>query len=438
MNHLFTRIHTPQSLCPEIPFEDVLEIERNRELRIEENPALSNLLFLSRTTRRMEFYQWFRHSLQTELHRLERNPDPYRRNLPPLNRFPISHTRGTPVFWYRANEALSIPLGPGGTNQNVLNVGPTGFGKTNINKLLANTYGGSGILVLFSPKGDLEPLSEFDGPGEVVVLDPKRDVNLAFSDCSSFLSREELVSKVLEVLDPHLHLGQSNRLFAGIMKGMDPEQLSLATIISKLEGIEAARTSHLGGSRDQLLTNLKGLRERTGGLFASESSNFLTTLFSRSRTFILKTGGLNKNDASLLACWMYQWIYEKRRVTKERHPPVVFFFDDGMPLVYGTRAKESEGRTVPLATWAFMGRSLGIGMVVSAQNFSLISPSLRNNTSTVICVGSFGEDQSAISRFMGLDPDQSALLPRLRRGEAVAIARNQWPLALRGIVPEVR
>lgn len=437
MENFFTRIHAPRPLSRPISQREILEIQQDRDLRIEEKTLLKNLQDLAMKTRRVEIHDWYKRELEAEFIRLERDPDPFRRNLPTLGQCPFSNASDFPLMYYRPNEWFSIPLGRRGTNQNVLVVGPTGFGKSNFIKLLIIAFSGRAITIVFSPKGDLELVGKFGLPGDTVVLDPKADIRLSFSDCSAFLSHEELISKTLEILDPHLQLGTSVRLLAGILQHIDPRRLCPSEIISQLEKIDAARTSSLGGSRDQLSYKITGFVNRTGQIFESQSSNFLEEVFSRPQTIVVKTGGLTNKDASLIASWTIHYIYEKRRIEQKSNPPVVFFLDDAMPIVYGTRTRESEGRTVPIATWSFMGRSLGLGLVVGAQNYSLISPSLRNNTSTVVCLGAFGEDQTAISQFMGLDSEQAAILPTLPRGEAVAIARNQWPMALRGYVPEV-
>jgi hypothetical protein len=167
-------------------------------------------------------------------------------------------------------------------------------------------------------------------------------------------------------------------------------------------------------------------------------SNFIERLLSRPGTYVINTGGLPVKHSSLLASLIYRYVYEKRRVTGQIDPPVLICVDDALPFVSGSHAQESEGHTAPVARWSTLGRSLGIGLLISAQNFSLLSPTLRNNTSTIVCVGSFGDDASALAKHMSLTPEQASVLPLLRPGEVVAIARSQWPLAVRGRLPEVK
>jgi len=67
----------------------------------------------------------------------------------------------------------------------------------------------------------------------------------------------------------------------------------------------------------------------------------------------------------------------------------------------------------------------------------LLSPSLRNNADTVVCLGSSGEDARAVAEHMNLSAEQAAVLSTLRPGEAVVFARSEWPLAVKGWIPEV-
>jgi hypothetical protein len=79
-----------------------------------------------------------------------------------------------------------------------------------------------------------------------------------------------------------------------------------------------------------------------------------------------------------------------------------------------------------------------MGMVVSAQNFSLLHRALQHNTDGLMVFASYGRDAEELSRFMNLTREQAAMLPILRPGQAVALARSVWPLAVHGLVPRVR
>ncbi|MFC1601763.1 hypothetical protein ACFL34_05385, partial [Candidatus Sumerlaeota bacterium] len=199
----------------------------------------------------------------------------------------------------------------------------------------------------------------------------------------------------------------------------------------------AARSSQLGGYRDSLLYTLRDLLGQSKGMFDYAEGNFLAKLFEKPRTFIFLTGDLSTTVSSLFASMCYLYAFESRRKSGISHPPVVHYFDDSMNLVTGTRTSEAEGRSCPIADWSMLGRSLGIGIVWAAQNFSLVSPMLLGNTDTIICLGNYGIDAGGVSRFMNLTPWQAEYVPRLGVGEGIAIARSQYPFALYGAVPEV-
>ena len=116
---------------------------------------------------------------------------------------------------------------------------------------------------------------------------------------------------------------------------------------------------------------------------------------------------------------------------------IVIVADDALSFVSGSKARESEGHANPFAVYSHMGRSLGVGLITVAHNYSLISPTLRHNTDTVISLGSHGDDASALARFMSLTPEQAEMLPRIRPGTGIGISRSTWPYAVMGAVPMI-
>ena len=89
------------------------------------------------------------------------------------------------------------------------------------------------------------------------------------------------------------------------------------------------------------------------------------------------------------------------------------------------------------ALWVLLARSRRIGFIVAAQNFHLISPTLKNNVANVVVCGSFGRDAEELAKYLNLDKNQATMLPVLQPGEVIAIARSTWPLAVYGRVPMV-
>jgi len=271
-----------------------------------------------------------------------------------------------------------------------------------------------------------------------------RELELAMLQPVAGMSVFAFTSVIVELLANHLNLMASRRLMRETLQILfkRPRQQgtwpTLSEWIDLIEKIRVDAVSRLGQYREAALYALKGIENELGEVVGFAASNLLERMYSQAGCFVIMTGGLSVEAASLLASLFINHAYLSREASDSgsRHP-LIFVLDDALPLVRGNAAAESEGGINPLSTWAFMGRSRGIGFVVAAQNFSLISPVLRNNSDTVLCFGSYGRDAEELARHLNLDRDQAAVLPVLRPGEVVAIARSGWPLAVYGRVPEV-
>ena len=249
---------------------------------------------------------------------------------------------------------------------------------------------------------------------------------------------------MVELLARHLNLFASRRLLLDTLTMLFERRRppgtwpTLSEWVALIEHIRADSTSRLGQYREATLYGLKSILRGLGQVVNCTSSNMLDRMYGELQTFIIITDGLSADLASFLASLMMFWAYESREwVSDAVRPPLIFVLDDALPMVLGT-GLDVEGGLNPLSTWAFMGRGRGMGMVVSAQNFSLIHPALRNNTDTIMAFASYGRDAEELSRFMNLTREQAAMLPILRPGQAVALARSAWPLAVHGLVPRVR
>lgn len=213
---------------------------------------------------------------------------------------------------------------------------------------------------------------------------------------------------------------------------------TLSQWMSMIEAIRVNALSRLGQYREASLYTLKQIRRELGTVVDYAESNMLDILLAFRGCVVIATSGLSAEVSSFLAGLIINYAYLSREGSdSDSLEPLIFALDDALPIVRGSTAMESEGGINPIATWAFMGRSRKIGLCVSAQNFSLISPALRNNTDTVLCFGSYGRDAEELGRFLSLTREQTALLPVIRPGEVIAIARSTWPLAVHGHVPEV-
>ena len=419
-----------------------LAIETDPRL-LDENDPLRFAFELAQTSGDPRDFDRFISGLRSRQVEQARNSDPFLRNLPTRQVIRRMECQGgAPLVYLNSGQALRLPLGKYGTSLNELLCAPTGAGKTNAQILQSLSFSGRAIQLRFDRKGDLARLVDFNQPGEVVILDARRDVPLSLSDGLDLLGAETQVAQIVNLFAFHLSLHASRRLLTNILSDLLRQEgsagLQLRRVVSTLERLEGARTSKIGGYRDSLLFALTDLLQRSGTVFDSPPSNFLDRLLSEPRTFVILTGGLGSDHSALLTSLIYRYVYERRRVRRETELPVIIAIDDAMPFATGSAASEREGRSHPIANWAHMGRAMQIGLAVSVQNASLVSPTLLNNTGSMVCLGAYGSDATAVKRFMSLTDEQAAVLPTLRPGEAVAICRPQWPYAVRGHIPEVK
>jgi hypothetical protein len=256
------------------------------------------------------------------------------------------------------------------------------------------------------------------------------------------MSLDAFINTLVQLLIGHLDLIASRRLMLQslhlLFQKFRAKQVSLLLkdLIGLVESIRASSLSRQGQYREAVLFALLEMHYTFGRVFNYAESDMLERIVSYPGCVVIQTAGLPPEMASLLASLFIHYAYERRGALEGNHHLLTFVLDDALPLV---QARGSEvDRINPLARWAFMGRSRRMGIVVSAQNFSLIHDALKNNTETVVCCASYGRDAEELARYMNLTREQAAVLPMLRPGEVVAIARGAWPLAVRGRFPEVR
>jgi hypothetical protein len=211
----------------------------------------------------------------------------------------------------------------------------------------------------------------------------------------------------------------------------------LSEWLTLLASISANAISRLGHYKETALFALKEIAYAFGSVLACRASDVLDRIVTRPGLTVVVTEGLSAAMASLLASLCLNWAYETRGRAGWRAPLYVVL-DDALPLVREGVSGEAEGGSNPVSTWSFMGRSRGLGLLVSTQNYSAVSSALRSNTSTVVCCGSFGRDARELALDLHLTPEQAALLPRLQPGEVVVCCRPVWPSAVYGRVPLVR
>ena len=423
--------------------EEALAILQHPMMLAAHDPKIVKLVKLLRFCPSPEFAGMLRREIRMRRFAAQAFVDAFLENYPPRKKLPPVQPGRIPLVKLQTGGTMSLEVGLGGTARNILLCGPTGSGKTNALKVILTAASGKSIIVVFDKKGDLAEVAEFQQQGEVVCIDA-REIKLAMFQPIPKMRVEDFVAIITEILARGLNLMASRRLISDVLtmmftrKNNGSTRVSLSQLIEDIERIRANSLSRLGQYREAVLYALKDLLRRSGGILDYTESNFLQEVFSRCRTFIIDCGNIPVDHLSLIVSLFYMHVYESRRISRTNYPPLLMVVDDALPLVTGSTAGETEGGTNPISTWSFMGRSFNIGLVVSAQNFSLISPALRNNTDTLMCFGGLGEDVQALARHMNLTREQAAVIPQLSPGEAIVFARSEWPLAVKGFVPEVK
>ena len=426
-----------------LPPEVVVAMMRDHELLAIHDPRFRKLIKTVHLFGNRDQAELLRKEIRVRKLVAQAIPNPFIENLPPAGSMPQLKRGRIPLAKLPFKTVISVELGLSGSSRNLLICGPTGVGKSNLLRIISLAASGLAIQVILDRKGDLEGLAEMEQDGEVVVLDAL-DLHLALFQVLPGMSVAEFIALMTEMLARNLHLEASRRLISDLLyvlftrKNDGEARVALSQLIDLVEKIRADALSRLGQYREAVLYALKDLLRRSGGILDHVSSNLLENVFSRPRTVIIKGGSIPVDHASLIVSLFVMYIFETRRKSRQTEPPVMFVLDDALPLVTGSMQRETEGGMNPIANWSFMGRALNIGLVVAAQNFSLVSPALRNNCDTLVCLGSSGEDAAAVARHMNLNKEQAAILPTLRPGEAIVLARSVWPLAVKGFIPEVR
>ena len=277
----------------------------------------------------------------------------------------------------------------------------------------------------------------------LVLMAP--ELSIALFQPPAGVASSTFCSGIVQLLATHLNLFASRRLMSETLdlvlrrKRQPGTWPLLSAWIDVIEQIHVHAASRLGQYREAALYAIKSIYTELGSALDCARSSMLDILLAQSGCFIVVTDGLSAEAASLLASLIINYAFQQRaRVDPRRLTPLIFILDDALPLIRAGSAGESEGGINPIATWAFMGRSRRIGLICAAQNYSEVAQALRNNADTVLCFGSYGKDARELARDLDLTREQASMLPVIRPGEVIAMARSVWPLACRGRVPEVK
>jgi hypothetical protein len=332
-------------------------------------------------------------------------------------------------------------------SKNVLVVGASGGGKTNnLRIIITGLVEAGATVVCFDRKGDLLDCKILSNPKLPIIARTWEETPIALLQPPTGIGKTPFVTTFVEILAAHLDLFASRRimletlhmLFQREKEKNEGGRPTLTKWIEMLSNIQAKGFTRQGQYKEASLLALKEIAWAfESGIIDYEKSSLVEKITAFQGCTVIETGGLSARVASIYTSVFINWAYERRGI--ERHERGCFFIlEDSLPLVTGSHAKESEGGINPLSNWAFMGRSRNMGLIVSAQNFGLISPALRNNTDNIIVCSSSGEDIGALARHLQLTREQAAKIFVLQPGEVIVFSGSVHPLPMFGISPLVK
>ena len=445
MNGNPTDLGPRRKVSKRLPSKVANALRNDARLGIDDDERLYELFRLAQQTGEPAHHERFIREARARMASEARDANPFLQNLPDrqvMRR--ITRQGGAPLCYLSNGQALRLPLGKFGSSRNAIWCGPTGSGKSSALLMTHLSFSGRAHQWIFDKKGDMARLAKYEQPGDVIILNVGRAACLSLADGLANLSPDAHIAEIKRLLLANARgLSASGRFLTGVLnecyKAEGAAGLRLSRIISRIESLDSAATSRLGGYKTTCLNVLVDLQARSGGLFDAPPSNFIDRLLAPPpRTCIFDTGGLSADVATFYLSILYSYVYHRRRTRHESEPPVIISIDDAMNFLVGSSSSEREGRAHPIADFSLMGRSLGIGIFCGIQCISLVSPTLLNNTATVVSLGAYGGDAAAVTRLMDLTPEQSSYLPTLVPGEAIVVARTVWPFAVYGQIPEVK
>ena len=138
---------------------------------------------------------------------------------------------------------------------------------------------------------------------------------------------------------------------------------------------------------------------------------------------VLELDGLGRDEASILALWLFYWIYAYRRARMERGKLLHVLIVDEAKRIF-TGASEHSQTTVeysgiqPADLVCDEIRDFGEAIIASDQEPTKLSSSLKANTYTKITgfLGN-GKDIEDIAEAMDLNEDEREAITKLERGE---------------------
>ena len=362
-------------------------------------------------------------------------------NTPPKGTFPpIPKPGHIPLTALETGDVLSEPLEA--KLKNTIVTGPTGGGKTNVLRAqVLSCVANGATTVVFDQKGDFTQCQSLESHPEVVEVS-WNELQYNPLQVPDGVDERSFISNLTELYRRQGHLYASKRLLLETLHRVFAEARQKNKVPVFQDWINAVRRvpvkRQVRGYQEAALALLTTVKLTLGEVLECERSDAFDRITQHRGCVVIKTVGLDPEMASLLISLIVDWVFQARGVQRTvSDRPVLFFLDDALNLVHGGIRQESEEGTNPIATWSLLGRSRGIGLIVSCQNFALMSPALRSNTETIVCCGSTGRDAEELARHLHLNREQHAALSVMQPGEVVVWARGQWPLPVYGRIPLV-
>lgn len=367
--------------------------------------------------------------------------DPFATNDPPLGVLAGDRVGRLPLATLATGEVLSVRVED--LRRNLLLVGPTGGGKSNtLRAIIASACMHPDTTVLvFTRKHDLQESQTLRRVQPPVVFLEWQDVRAALLQVPAGVDARSYFNGLVGLVADNLNLMASRRLMLTTLYSFLEEHRgsgqwpTLSAWIGAIKRVKPRGGYREAQYQEAALYALSEVLLSTGRVFDYAISNFVEKLVNHRGAVSICTGGLPAPIASLFACLVLHWAFETR-TERDADRMCIVVLDDALPLLHGAHGSEAEGGPRPLSTWSFMGRSRGLGVVAAAQNFSLVSPALRNNCSTlVVCGGSLGQDARELAMHLHLNKAQEEHLTRMQTGQALVFAPRAWPKPVVGRVP---
>jgi hypothetical protein len=308
-------------------------------------------------------------------------------------------------------------------NQHMLIVARSGFGKTTlIIQIMRQLIENKIPFIVFDYKRDYRHLIRHFQ--ELVVLS-WRDLRINPLEPPPGVSFQEWKQQFLNIFG-HVQAvwhGSTQYLLEAIDKACE-EKKGLVTLEDVYKKIVEANetTKKMQEYASVVETRLYGLLSKLG-----ETINNERTLIDMEKLLqlpvVIELDGLGRDEASILALWLFYWIYAYRKAKSIRGRLLHVLIIDEAKRIFTASEQYSQTTTeysgVPPADLVCDEiRDFGEAIIASDQEPTKLSDSLKANTYTKITgyLGN-GKDINDIAEAMDLSEDERKVITKLERGE---------------------